>query len=211
MLPIFLVVAAFVGGMGLAADTIAGERERRSLEALLSHPVSRWALVVGKWAAAALVALVTVGLTLVSTGLLLRHPRVQALDLPLGLSAADAAAMGLVLAPLAVMVTAGQLLVALFARTYKEAQTQLSLLMFLPMLPGFLFAFGSIPIATWMIWTPVLGQQLMLSDILRGVVPAATVMAGLALITLGVGAALAGVTTHLLTRENSARRMRSLP
>jgi sodium transport system permease protein len=205
--PIFLLVAAFVGGMGFAADEMAGERERRSLESLLSHPIRRGAIVAGKWAAASLIAVTTVTLTLAGASVLLQHPRVQSLDLPIGLSLADGLTMWLVIAPLALMVTSVQLLLALFARTYKEAQTQLSLLMFVPMIPGFLFAFGSIQVKPWMEFTPVIGQQVLLTGILRGEPPAAAVIAAVALITMAMGVAVASTTARLLSHEGIVRRM----
>ncbi len=42
MLPYFFVLGAFIGGMALAIDTTAGERERQSLEPLFANPVPRW-------------------------------------------------------------------------------------------------------------------------------------------------------------------------
>ena len=49
-------LAAFLGGMHVAIDTMAGERERGSLEPLLLNPVPRGAVVVGKWLATCAVA-----------------------------------------------------------------------------------------------------------------------------------------------------------
>ena len=85
-LPIFVLLAAFIGGMSVAADLTAGERERGSLEALLMNPVPRLALVGGKWAATSLVAIATITVTLAVSHAVLRHPRIQAIDLPVGLS-----------------------------------------------------------------------------------------------------------------------------
>jgi sodium transport system permease protein len=99
------------------------------------------------------------------------------------------------------------MLVALFARTYKEAQTQLSLLMFLPMIPGFLFAFGSIPERRWMEWTPVVGQQLMLSGMLRGEPAEPAAIAAIALITIALGVAVAAAAARLLSHESIVRRL----
>jgi sodium transport system permease protein len=206
MLPIFLLVSAFVGGMGVAADMTAGERERGSLESLLIHPVSRRALIAGKWAAASALCLATVTLTLATSQAVLRHPRIQALDLPVGLSGGDVTAMWLVMAPLALAVAAVQILIALFAKTYKEAQTQLSLLIFLPMIPGFLFAFGSIDAAPWMKWTPVLGQHLLIVDILRGHSPGAASTLAVGSLTLWAGAAALAAAASLLDRESIVRR-----
>src|SRR4029453_3866950 len=55
-LPLFVLLAAFVGGMGVAADLTAGERERGTLEFLLTHPMPRGALIAGKWLVASLVS-----------------------------------------------------------------------------------------------------------------------------------------------------------
>lgn len=206
LLPIFVLLAAFVGGMSVAADLTAGERERGSLESLLLTPASRFTLILGKWAAASAVGLATVALTILVSHLMLRHPRVQAIDLRVGLSGSDAFQMALVLAPLTLFACALQLLIGLFAKTYKEAQTQLSLLMFVPMLPGFLFAFGSLQPAEWMSWAPMLGQHVAMSDIVRGEVLGggrAMVMAATSLAGAGVFLAL---TTSLLGRESTLRR-----
>ena len=46
--PLFLVLAAFIGGMQIAIDSTAGERERGSLEPLLLNPAPRGAIVVGQ-------------------------------------------------------------------------------------------------------------------------------------------------------------------
>src|ERR1035438_8480983 len=54
MMSVFTLVAAFVGGMNVAMDTLAGERERRSLLPLLMNPVRRREIVLGKWLAVGL-------------------------------------------------------------------------------------------------------------------------------------------------------------
>lgn len=51
-IPIYIVLAAFISGMGIAVDSTAGERERKTFEALLINPVSRLQIVLGKWIAA---------------------------------------------------------------------------------------------------------------------------------------------------------------
>jgi sodium transport system permease protein len=201
MLPIFLLVSAFIGGLGLTADMMAGERERGSLESLLIHPVPPAAILAGKWAAAAVVCGATMTLTMVVSQVLLEHPRLQAIDAPVGLSMADFARIWLLMAPLVLLSTVVQLTIALFARTYKEAQTHLSLLIFLPMLPGFMLAFGSMETAGWMTWFPLLGQQLATSDVLRGEAPAVTTVASLAGATLAAAAAVFVLAARLLDRE----------
>lgn len=72
MLPLFLIVAAFVGGLNVAIEATAGERERRSLEPLLVNPVSRAAVTVGKWLATCVFGLVAAVLTLVLSLFMMR-------------------------------------------------------------------------------------------------------------------------------------------
>ena len=206
-LPIFVLLAAFVGGMGVAADVTAGERERGSLEALLMNPVPRLALVIGKWTTTALAALATIAVTLAVSQAALAHPQVQAIDLPVGLSMSDALRIGVVLTPLALLATAAQVLIALHARTYKEAQTQLSLLMFVPMVPGFLLAFGSLQPADWMMSLPIIGQHILISDIVRGLPPDASSAVGSAVVTLVLAAATLWAAARLLEQERLVRRL----
>jgi sodium transport system permease protein len=180
---------------------MAGERERGSLESLLIHPVPPAAILAGKWAAAAVVCGATMTLTILVSQVLLEHPRLQAIDAPVGLSMGDAARIWILMAPLVLLATVAQLTIALFARTYKEAQTHLSLLLFLPMLPGFMLAFGSMETAGWMSAFPLLGQQIAISDVLRGDAPAATTIASLAGATLAAAAAVFVLAARLLDRE----------
>lgn len=193
-LPIFLLLAAFVSSMNVAIDVTAGERERRTLEALLAQPVARGDLAVGKWLAASTLAVVGTAATLLVAQALLRSERIQALDLPLGFDRGDLLALLAVLLPLALLAPAAQMLMALFAHSFREAQTHLSLLLFAPMLPGFLFAFGALEAAEWMGAVPVLGHQLLVAAVLRGEPPGALMVFALgAASLLGTSAALFGL------------------
>ena len=64
MASVFVLVATFVGGMNIAMDSIAGERERRSLLPLLMNPLLRRDVVLGKWLAISSFALTGVMLNL---------------------------------------------------------------------------------------------------------------------------------------------------
>ncbi len=57
--------AAVMGGMAAALDTTAGERERMSLEPLLTTPVGPLELAMGKWLAVSLLNATAVVLTLI--------------------------------------------------------------------------------------------------------------------------------------------------
>lgn len=201
MLPIFLLMAVFIGAMNVAIDTTAGERERGSLESLLVQAVPRSDLTVGKWMAASAFNLLGVALTVLVAVLVLRWDRLADLDVPLALGTGDALRILALLIPLALFAPALQMLIALFARSFKEAQTYLSLLMFVPTIPGFLFAFQRVDTEPWMHTVPVLAQQVLIGDLLRGkgIDPAMQAVAAVA--TLAAMSICLFVTARLLRHE----------
>lgn len=168
MLPIFVLLAGFIGGMYVATDTTAGERERGSLEPLLCNPVSRRALVVGKWLATTAFAAFSIVLTLTLTLLALAFVDLDELGIVLALGPVEIAGVLAATVPIALLAAAAQLLIATFARSFKEAQTYLSLLMLVPMIPGMVMSIKPIHSALWMMPIPLLGQQVLLMDVLRG-------------------------------------------
>jgi sodium transport system permease protein len=205
--PMFLLLAAFIGGMSVAADVAAGERERGSLESLLLHPVTRPVIVGGKWVAVAGAALATVMVAVVISYGVLQHPRLQQLDLPIGLTVSEAVALTAVLSPLAVAATAVQLWLAFRARTSKEAHTTLSMLIFVPMIPGFLLAFGTLQPAPWMALAPMMGQYMLTTELVRGAPPALGTALGLSVTTLGVAVVAYLAAVWQLGREHVLRRV----
>lgn len=205
-LPIFLLLAAFIGGMSVAADVAAGERERGSLESLLLHPITRAAIVGGKWLAVSAATLATVALAIAVSYLVLQHPRLQQLDLPIGMNVREALTLLIVLVPLALAASALQLWIAFQTRTYKEAQTKLSMLIFVPMIPGFLFAFGSMQPAPWMAYAPMIGQHMLITDLVRGAATSLPVAMTLSGVTIAAAAAAGWAATRQLDRETVLRR-----
>jgi sodium transport system permease protein len=201
MLPIFLLVAAFTGGMSVAIDATAGERERGSLESLLLQPVSPGSVVLGKWVTAAALSAATVALMIAIVAAVLALPQLRAIDLPIGLSWQDALALAAVLFPLALLAPALQMLVSLFATSYKEAQTQVSLLLLLPTVPGFLIAFGSMADSSWLRMVPIVAQQLLASDVLSGQTPGPSTCAGAGAVTALATAVTLGAGARLIAHE----------
>jgi sodium transport system permease protein len=196
LVPMFVLIAVFVGGMYVATDVTAGERERGSLEPLLLTPASRRAIILGKWLAtvsfSAATVLLTLGLTLVA---LSRVP-LDELGISLSLGAGEIAAVLVAVLPLSLFVAALQLLIASFAKSFKEAQTYLSLLMLIPTLPAIVFGIGSIEAQSYMYPIPLLGQEALLMGVIRGeVVPPAGFVLAL------VGSLVAAWVSLTLTRR----------
>lgn len=166
--PMFVLMATFIGGMQLAVDATAGERERGSLEPLLLNPVPRTAIVVGKWLAAVVFALACVVLTLICCVIVLEYSPVR--DLGLRMATGPSVLLGVLVAavPMALMAAALQVLAASFARSFKEAQTYISLLVFVPIVPamiGMLVGLGDAPA---MFLIPGVGQQIAVEKLFGG-------------------------------------------
>ena len=168
MIPLFLVMACFMGGLNVAIDTMAGERERGSLESLLLNPVQRGTLVVGKWLATMVFSCAMVVVVAIAFVLVAKRVPLQDLGVKVSLDMVAAAGMVGAVLPLTLLASALQMLVATFARSFKEAQTYLQLLMTLPMIPGMMLALSPIQSQTWMFAVPVLGQELLVSEMMRG-------------------------------------------
>jgi sodium transport system permease protein len=166
--PMFVLMATFIGGMQLAVDATAGERERGSLEPLLLNPVSRSAIVVGKWLAAVVFALGCVILTLICCVFVLEYTPVRELGLSLDLHVGALFGVLLAAAPMALMAAALQILVASFARSFKEAQTYISLLVFVPMVPAVIGMMTGLERSIGALLIPGVGQQIVVEQLLGG-------------------------------------------
>lgn len=201
ILPMLLVIAALTGGLQIAIDATAGERERGSLEPLLLNPVSRRALAMGKWLAASIFSCGAVVLSLVLTIVVLRQ--VPWHDLGMRFTVSDAALvslMGLVL-PAAFLLSAFVLFASTFARSFKEAQSYLGMLMLVPMIPGMISTIYPLSNRPWLAPVPLVGQYALAADVLGGGRPGALLFGAAASAALIVALMLVTATARLLTRE----------
>jgi sodium transport system permease protein len=168
-IPIYIVLAAFISGMGIAVDSTAGERERKTFESLLINPVSRLQIVLGKWVAATLFSVLGMSMTLILCMLVMSYVQLEALGLRFHVSPWQVVAMLLATLPLAFLATSMQMLVGIFAKSFKDAQSYIGFLVLLPMLPGLYTTFNPISTETWMYAVPMLGQHLLLTDVMGSV------------------------------------------
>ena len=102
--------------------------------------------------------------------------------------------------PLIALFAVLETLVAAFAKSYREAQTYLGLLMIVPILPSLAMMAMPVKPAHWMYAVPLLGQQIGISDLLRGS-PVHAGDIGLALVCGFAFAALLGVITAAVYRS----------
>jgi sodium transport system permease protein len=163
MMAVFTLVSAFVGGMNTAMDTVAGERERRSLLPLLLNPVSRRNVALGKWLAVSFFALA--GLVVDVLGFVMVLAATGSHRPAPGIGILLPIALGLLSLPF--LAASIQLLISTVSLAVKEAQTYLSLIVFLPMGIGMFLVFSPAE-RTWCDFVPLVGQQLQLEALLSG-------------------------------------------
>ncbi len=168
MMPYFLIFSVFLGGMHLAIDTTAGERERGSLEPLLINPLTRRDLVLGKLGATIAFTLVSVVGTLVAFWIMLAVvPLEGIIGTQVSLELGSITRIFLITLPMVLLAASIQTIIAAFSRNYKEAQSYLSFLPLVPALPGMFLAFVPVRASLWMMLIPTFGQQLIINQIMR--------------------------------------------
>ncbi len=198
-IPMFLLMNAFMGGMQIAADSVAGERERGSIESLLLNAVPARRLIYGKWAAASAFGLLLTVLGLISCLVVLRF---MPGNMNVAATAADWALVLVVALPLAFLTAALQVVVATYAKSYKEAQTYFGYLVMLPMLPFFAVTFNLIERGTWSAFIPILGHYLTVLDLVAGEPVAAWEIQTLGLLVVAFTLALLRFASSLFVRES---------
>ncbi len=125
-IPMILLMTVFVGGLQIAIDSTAGERERGSREPLLVNPVPRFSIVGGKWLASVAFSWVSLALTTAMLLVVLDRSPLQRFGLDLDIGPPECASMLAAVLPLSLLALALQMSVATLARSYKEAQTYVS-------------------------------------------------------------------------------------
>ncbi len=201
ILPYFIIFSIFMGGMYLAIDTTAGERERGSLEPLLINPVARSEVVLGKLGATLVFTIIAVVETLLGFYVMLNVLHTESFGVKIIVGLDVMWAVFLIALPMAPLAGALQMIVASFSRSFKEAQNYLSYISLVPALPGMVLAFMPIKVKLWMMLIPTFGQQLLINQVMRGEpVDSLNVLVSVA-ITLVVGAVLVVVTMRLYERE----------
>jgi sodium transport system permease protein len=167
ILTYFLLFAVLMGGMYLAIDTTAGERERKSLEPLLTIPVSRTSLLLGKVSATVIFMLVSLALTLIGFGIALPFLPLDELGMSSGFTPVTAIYAFFLLAPFAVLGAFLMTLVASYTKSYKEAQTWLGLLLIVPTLPVAIATIMNVRPTQALMWVPSMSQHLLITELIK--------------------------------------------
>ena len=199
-LPYVLMITAFTGATHLAMDTTAGEKERKSLEPLLINPVPRWQIMTGKMLTTTVFAMASLTLTLVAFRIVLPLMPVGAFGMDLTLGLATLLKILVVISPVAILAAALLTLLAAFAKSYREAQSYMGLVILIPMIPSLIFMANPVKAESWMMNVPLFSQNMLIGEIIRDQsVPLAWYTMSIAS-TLVIGLALAIIAASIYNR-----------
>ena len=201
ILSYFIVFATLMGGLYVAIDATAGERERGSLEPLLTLPVRRTALVYGKILAACTFMALSLGLTVVTFAVSLHFVHLDQFGMQLDLGPLTALAIYAVMLPFVLLGASLLTLVASFTRSYREAQSWLGGLVLVPTMPILFASIYQLAPRLGLMWVPSLSQHLLIQSLLRGDPIGIAAVALSVGATLGLGVLLARLAAHLYSRE----------
>jgi len=201
MMSYFFIFALLMGGMYLAIDTTAGERERGSLEPLLSLPVTRGQLILGKILAACVFMAASLMLSLVAFYVVLKFMPLEQLGMTPNFDLGVVVAAFFLLLPFILLGASLMTLVASFTKSYKEAQTWLSAVLIAPTLPILVVSILTLRPQLEFMFIPSLSQHLILVDMVKN-----EPLNGLHVVisvcsTLFFGALLTWVCARLYQRE----------
>ena len=201
MMSYFFIFALLMGGMYLAIDSTAGERERGSLEPLLSLPVTRDQLMLGKIAAACTFMAMSLMLSLWSFFFALKFMPLEQLGMTPNFGPLVVIGAFFVLAPFILVGASVMTLVASFTKSYKEAQTWLSVVLIAPTMPILIVSILNVRSQIEFMFVPSLSQHLILVDMVKNEPLNLLHIVISVTSTLAIGAILTWICARLYRRE----------
>lgn len=173
-----LIFMCLNGAMHPAIDLTAGEKERGTMETILSSPVSRTHLVLGKFLLVLTASMVTAMLLMVSvsvsTTVLKKSGALEQMadegePVPqLSLGPTAIASVMIMAVPLTVLFSAGLITIALFAKSHKEAQSYIAPLMFLVVIPAVAAMLPGVELTPKLAIVPLLNVSLLCKELVTG-------------------------------------------
>ncbi len=207
LLPYMIVLWAFYGGFSAVSDMMAGEKERGTLETLLLSPVSRNDIVAGKLAALSLVCLLS-SLSAVA-GVALSSVISRSGTEVLKIDGQSFLAILALVLPLVAMFATVLFAVSTWAKNMREAQTYLTSVSFVVLMPAVfsnLIGFTGVDKAIWLRFVPILGPAVGLRDAFLGK-PDWAMIAICAIVNLAIAAVLWVAIQRMVRRDSVLMRI----
>jgi len=170
-----VIILCMTGAMYPAIDLTAGEKERGTMETILSSPISRTDLVFGKFGLVLSASLATATLAVISMAVsfsavgkshILKSSDAAAMQLKIGLD--SAAAVFFMALPLAILFSALLLAIALFAKSHKEAQSYVTPMTFFVVIPAVASLMPGVELNPQLALIPILNTSLVCKEIISG-------------------------------------------
>ena len=199
IMPYLLIMLIMAGGMYLAIDTTAGEREKGSLEPLLSQPLRRHTVLLAKLAATIVFSAMTFLLALIGVALAFKYAPIDSITIDV--STLKVIKVFILCMPFVFVGCAIMVLVASYTKSYKEAQSYLGMVMLVPSLPLILLSFLSPQPSVSNMWVPSLSQSLIMIETFKGETIAAPLVALSMISSILIAAIIAWVAIKLYQRE----------
>lgn len=198
----FVLFSLLMGGLYLAIDSTAGERERGSLEALLSLPVARLSLVGGKLLATCAYMCISLGICLSAFVVVFHFVPLERLGMSANITLRTAAIFFGVCLPFVPLGASLMAFVASFTRSYREAQTYLTSVLLVPTLPIAFASIYSLKAKTSLMFIPSLSQHLLMTSVLKDQPVSLSDLAISAFSSLMLAAVLVSLTADHWRRES---------
>lgn len=189
MLGLYLLMGAFMSGLATAIDSSAGERERNVLEMLLCQPISTLKVVLAKLTCTSAISMLSIVLMLTVTSISVGFVDLTKIGATFSIDAFTFTVLLMLLLPICIFAGALQLFFAFQAKSFKEAQSTVTMLIMLPaFVPIALIFLDNRPL--WLDWIPVAGQSIIMEDLFKGLPIDWAALAVTSVVTIAMSAAL---------------------
>lgn len=171
-LPYLFIIFCFMGSMYPAIDLAAGEKERGTLETLLTSPVSKGQILTGKFMVVILTGTVSAAISILGLYIGIRQVReipAEFLSILMNIIELKSILMLLsLLVPLTVFLGGIQLALSVYARSFKEAQNLITPLMIVVIIPAFMGLLPGMKLDATTALVPVMNVSLASKAIIAG-------------------------------------------
>lgn len=200
MLGLYLLMGAFMSGLAIAIDSSAGERERNVLEMLLCQPVSTLKIVLAKLTCTSVISMLAIIFMLTITSISVGFVDLTKIGATFSIDAFTFTTLLLLLIPICIFAGALQLFFAFQAKSFKEAQSTVTMLIMVPaFVPIALMFIDNKPL--WLDWMPVAGQSLIMENLFKGLPVDWAALVVTSVVTLAMSAVLVMTLAKKLKSE----------
>lgn|GEM_PF-690596 len=206
IIPLILVLSIASGGIAAATDLVAGEKERGTLESLVSAPIPAGSILTAKLLAVMVMSCISAAATSTSMSMVFRYGLLAEEKTSFSLGFFSPFSIGVLLITLlllAAMFASLELIISTLAKTFKEAQTYMTGIVFLAMVPSYMMMpLNPVDIPALYYVLPIFNGGAICKEVFYGAVNPAHAAIALGTSVLYVAAAVT-IAARLFRREGA--------